>query len=87
MLVCSLPVQGCSEIRWLAEKMHAKPTTISGLSGGPAVPAVPAPALSRCLPGPSPSPLAPPAGLLALPQPSRTLPESITPGSLPCLSC
>eukprot|EP00798_Chlamydomonas_sp_ICE-L_P032536 gene32536-17252_t len=26
-------VQGCSEIRWLAEKAGAKPTTISGLSG------------------------------------------------------
>ena len=26
-------VQGCSEIRWLAEKMGAKPATVSGLSG------------------------------------------------------
>ena len=25
--------QGCSEIRWLAEKMGAKPATVSGLSG------------------------------------------------------
>lgn len=30
---CAAAAQGCSEIRWLAEKMHAKPTTISGLSG------------------------------------------------------
>lgn len=27
------PVQGCSEIRWLATKMGAKTATISGLSG------------------------------------------------------
>lgn len=26
-------VQGCAEIRWLAEKMGAKPATVSGLSG------------------------------------------------------
>merc|ERR1719235_1152834 len=26
-------VQGCAEIRWLAERMGASPTTISGLSG------------------------------------------------------
>ena len=26
-------VQGCSEIRWLAEKMGARPETVSGLSG------------------------------------------------------
>lgn len=26
-------MQGCSEIRWLAEKMGAKPATVSGLSG------------------------------------------------------
>ena len=25
--------QGCAEIRWLAEKMGAKPTTVNGLSG------------------------------------------------------
>lgn len=25
--------QGCMEIRWLAEKMGAKPNTVSGLSG------------------------------------------------------
>ena len=25
--------QGCAEIRWLAEKMGAKPATVSGLSG------------------------------------------------------
>lgn len=25
--------QGCAEIRWLADKMGAKPTTVSGLSG------------------------------------------------------
>ena len=28
-----LHFQGCSEIRWLATKMGAKPATISGLSG------------------------------------------------------
>ena len=28
------PLQGCSEIRWLATKMGAKAATISGLSGG-----------------------------------------------------
>ncbi len=27
------PLQGCAEIRWLAEKMGAKPATVSGLSG------------------------------------------------------
>lgn len=26
-------LQGCAEIRWLAEKMGAKPATVSGLSG------------------------------------------------------
>lgn len=26
-------LQGCAEIRWLAEKMGAKPSTVSGLSG------------------------------------------------------
>ena len=26
-------MQGCSEIRWLAEKMGARPETVSGLSG------------------------------------------------------
>ena len=26
-------MQGCAEIRWLAEKMGAKPSTVSGLSG------------------------------------------------------
>ncbi len=26
-------IQGCSEIRWLAEKMGARPETVSGLSG------------------------------------------------------
>uniref|UniRef100_A0A061SMH3 Glycerol-3-phosphate dehydrogenase [NAD(+)] n=1 Tax=Tetraselmis sp. GSL018 TaxID=582737 RepID=A0A061SMH3_9CHLO len=29
----ALVVQGCAEIRWLAERMGAKPTTVSGLSG------------------------------------------------------
>ncbi|GAB4817175.1 hypothetical protein N2152v2_004221 [Parachlorella kessleri] len=31
--VSTVTALGCAEIRWLAEKMHAKPTTISGLSG------------------------------------------------------
>eukprot|EP00193_Tetraselmis_chui_P022613 CAMPEP_0177795888 /NCGR_PEP_ID=MMETSP0491_2-20121128/26481_1 /TAXON_ID=63592 /ORGANISM="Tetraselmis chuii, Strain PLY429" /LENGTH=436 /DNA_ID=CAMNT_0019318765 /DNA_START=203 /DNA_END=1516 /DNA_ORIENTATION=+ len=31
--MAALVVQGCAEIRWLAERMGAKPTTISGLSG------------------------------------------------------
>lgn len=31
--LAALIAQGCSEIRWLAEKMGAKPTTVSGLSG------------------------------------------------------
>jgi glycerol-3-phosphate dehydrogenase (NAD+) len=31
--MAALVAQGCSEIRWLAEKMGAKPATISGLSG------------------------------------------------------
>lgn len=31
--MAALISQGCSEIRWLAEKMGAKPATISGLSG------------------------------------------------------
>ncbi|MEW5308912.1 MAG: hypothetical protein WDW38_000832 [Sanguina aurantia] len=31
--LAALIVQGCSEIRWLAEKLGAKPTTIGGLSG------------------------------------------------------
>ncbi len=26
-------VQGCAEIRWLADKMGAKPSTVAGLSG------------------------------------------------------
>jgi glycerol-3-phosphate dehydrogenase len=26
-------LQGCAEIRWLADKMGAKPETVSGLSG------------------------------------------------------
>ncbi len=26
-------MQGCAEIRWLAEKMGAKPATVAGLSG------------------------------------------------------
>ena len=29
----TLDVQGCAEIRWLAEKMGAKSSTVSGLSG------------------------------------------------------
>ncbi|GAX80140.1 hypothetical protein CEUSTIGMA_g7578.t1 [Chlamydomonas eustigma] len=31
--LAALIAQGCSEIRWLAEKMGARPTTMSGLSG------------------------------------------------------
>ena len=31
--MAALVAQGCSEIRWLATKMGAKPTTLSGLSG------------------------------------------------------
>lgn len=31
--MAALIAQGCSEIRWLAERMGAKPTTMSGLSG------------------------------------------------------
>ncbi|GLI58936.1 hypothetical protein VaNZ11_000724 [Volvox africanus] len=31
--LAALVAQGCSEIRWLSEKMGAKPTTMSGLSG------------------------------------------------------
>ncbi|AES98368.1 putative glycerol-3-phosphate dehydrogenase (NAD(+)) [Medicago truncatula] len=31
--MAALVTQGCSEIRWLATKMGAKPTTITGLSG------------------------------------------------------
>ncbi|KAK9812373.1 hypothetical protein WJX73_005748 [Symbiochloris irregularis] len=31
--MAALIAQGCSEIRWLAEKMGAKPETVSGLSG------------------------------------------------------
>ena len=31
--LAALIAQGCSEIRWLAEKMGAQPTTLSGLSG------------------------------------------------------
>ncbi|KAG2445971.1 hypothetical protein HXX76_000574 [Chlamydomonas incerta] len=31
--LAALIAQGCSEIRWLAEKLGAKPTTMSGLSG------------------------------------------------------
>ncbi|CAI5983667.1 unnamed protein product [Closterium sp. NIES-64] len=31
--MAALVAQGCSEIRWLAEKMGAKPTTLAGLSG------------------------------------------------------
>lgn len=31
--MAALVAQGCAEIRWLAEKMGAKPETISGLSG------------------------------------------------------
>lgn len=31
--MAALVSQGCSEIRWLATKMGAKPTTITGLSG------------------------------------------------------
>ena len=31
--MAALVAQGCAEIRWLAEKMGAKPATISGLSG------------------------------------------------------
>jgi glycerol-3-phosphate dehydrogenase (NAD+) len=31
--MAALVAQGCSEIRWLAEKMGARPATISGLSG------------------------------------------------------
>jgi len=31
--MAALISQGCSEIRWLAEKMGAKPATVSGLSG------------------------------------------------------
>lgn len=31
--MAALVTQGCSEIRWLAEKAGAKPATISGLSG------------------------------------------------------
>ena len=31
--MAALIAQGCAEIRWLAEKMGAKPTTVSGLSG------------------------------------------------------
>ncbi|KAG1650514.1 hypothetical protein FOA52_005982, partial [Chlamydomonas sp. UWO 241] len=31
--MAALIAQGCSEIRWLAEKMGAQPTTVSGLSG------------------------------------------------------
>ncbi|KAL6761585.1 glycerol-3-phosphate dehydrogenase [Haematococcus lacustris] len=31
--MAALIAQGCSEIRWLSEKMGAKPTTMSGLSG------------------------------------------------------
>lgn len=31
--MAALVAQGCSEIRWLAEKMGAKPHTVSGLSG------------------------------------------------------
>lgn len=31
--MAALLSQGCSEIRWLADKMGAKPTTVSGLSG------------------------------------------------------
>ena len=30
---CAVFVQGCAEIRWLAEKMGAKSSTVSGLSG------------------------------------------------------
>ena len=31
--MAALVAQGCAEIRWLAEKMGAKPATVSGLSG------------------------------------------------------
>lgn len=31
--LAALVVQGCAEVRWLAQRMGAKPTTISGLSG------------------------------------------------------
>lgn len=31
--MAALVAQGCSEIRWLATKMGAKPTTLTGLSG------------------------------------------------------
>ena len=31
--LAALIAQGCSEIRWLSEKMGAQPTTMSGLSG------------------------------------------------------
>lgn len=31
--MAALVAQGCAEIRWLAEKMGAKPSTVSGLSG------------------------------------------------------
>lgn len=31
--MAALVAQGCSEIRWLATKMGAKSTTITGLSG------------------------------------------------------
>ena len=31
--MAALVSQGCAEIRWLAEKMGAKPATVSGLSG------------------------------------------------------
>lgn len=31
--LAALIAQGCTEIRWLAEKIGAKPTTMSGLSG------------------------------------------------------
>ena len=30
---CLTWLQGCAEIRWLADKMGAKPETVSGLSG------------------------------------------------------
>ncbi len=30
---CGVSMQGCAEIRWLAEKMGAKSSTVSGLSG------------------------------------------------------
>ena len=31
--LAALIAQGCAEIRWLAEKLGAKPQTMSGLSG------------------------------------------------------